>query len=127
MKTIASLLLALSFITSTMAEQHIIASATLKTKTESVSTPKMDLYLGVEAIGRAGIKIDNQKYMFALKSCAFEKNGKFKYSVALSLSDTDKDDFIVSKSGETDTLKPMNFSFEKDGVHYTAVVNLAPK
>ena len=127
MKFFTSLILALSLLASAKAEQHIIAFATLKTKSESVSTPKMDLYLGVETIGRAGFKIDNIKHTFALKSSAFEKDGKFHYAVALSLSDTKKDDFVVSEKGETDTLKPMNFSFEKDGVSYTATVNLVPK
>jgi len=127
MKIITSLILALSFATSALAEQHIIASATLKANTEIVSTPKVELYLGLEATRRAVIKIDNKQYMFALKSSAFEKDGKYEYSVAISLSDKDEDDFVVSKHGKTSILKPINLFFEKDGANYTAVVNLVPK
>ncbi len=38
-----------------------------------------------------------------------------------------KDDFLVSKSGETSSLGPMDFFLDVDGVRYSAVVNLVPK
>jgi hypothetical protein len=127
MKSILLFLVASSLVAPALAEQHLIASATLKTPKETVSTPKMELYLGVESVGRAGVRIGDRKYTFALKSSAYEQQGKYKYAVALSLSDTGKDDFVVSKAGETSSLEPMEFSLDVNGVHYSAVVNLVPK
>ena len=127
MKFVTPLILAISFLVSAEAEEHIIASATLKTENESISTPKADLYFGVESIRRTVFKVNDRNHTFALKSSAFKKADTFHYAVSISLSDTKENEFVLSEKGETERLRPMEFSFEKDGVNYTATVNLVPK
>ena len=127
MKFPASLILAFSFLVSAIAEEHIVASATLKTGNESISTPEADLYSGVESVRRAAFSVNERNYTFALKSSAFKEADTFHYVVSVSLSDTKEDNLVVSEKGKTETLKPIDLSFEKDGIEYTATVHLVPK
>jgi len=127
MKFVVTLLLIGMIAAVASPERHIISSAILKVGDETISTPKAQLYLGVEAVRRVSVMLKDKKYIFALKSSAYEKGGTYKYSVGLSLSDSGKDEYIVSNSGEMKVLEPVNFNFEKDGIRCTAMVNLASK